>query len=205
MQVKNESSKKKTEKRGIFNQIGYCISVVAWVAIVIFVGLLLCDASLSNSVEIWNIIAVGIMAVCIFGCALPYAFIGFADIKESKKIYIIAIAITTITMIVIPLILQGVYHATKNNIFITEDTQAVSKEIIYLKDENEAEQRIKVTSGNDIITVQFDANGKPYVEVMQYCTTVTTDNQNPWGRKFTETIKGWKQYEFHLPASKAND
>ena len=207
MQVKKVCSEEKHEKRRDLSIVKYCISGTIWIAIVTFVSFLMYGIYLTSEQGMWKVIGVGVLLVIIVGIGITSMFFGMADISDEKKrchFYKIAIVITAIAMILIPLILQGVYQATKENIIITEDTQAISERIIYLIDKNEVEQQI-VTSENDIITVQFEENIEPYVEIVQYCTTLTTDNQNPWGGTTTETIKEWKQYEFHLNALGTNN
>lgn len=202
MQVKKVCSEEKHEKRRDLSIVKYCIGGTIWIVIVTFISFLMYGIYLTSEQGRWKVIGVGVLLVIIVGIGMTSMFLGIADIRDAKKrchFYKIAIVITAIAMILIPLILQGVYQATKENIIITEDTQTISERIIYLIDKNEVEQQI-VTSENDIITVQFEENIEPYVEVVQYCTMLTTDNQNPWGRTTIETIKEWKQYEFHLNA-----
>lgn len=208
MQAKNEVSKKKNEKRNVVEIILGCIAVVVWLALTIFTSVLICGICLGKEIEIWKIIALGVCMIFILGIlATKIFFVEVLEIRCENKIkpYYITISITLITTLIVPLILQGVYRATKDNIVITENTSSVSEQIIYFTDEDEVAKQIQVANENDVIQVTFEENVQPYVEVLQYCTTVTTDNQNPWGRKYTETVKEWKQYEFHFPSAETNN
>lgn len=129
---------------------------------------------------------------------------GIDKTKHQRTLKIVALVVDVIVWLTIPFFLQGVYRGTNENIVETEKTYVVSTQVIYIN-EGGAEQPIQVETENDAILVHFEQNAQPYVEVVQYCTTLTTDNQNPWGRKTTETIKEWTQYEFHLPASEVSN
>lgn len=202
--------KKKTEKRktsAIRRNYG---TLVGWLGIVLFTSVFIWRASLDVEQKIWSLILCGAFLVFWLGGFMTIGIVKMLDKESQEKakryhIYRITIGITTVTMFIVPLILQGVYRATEDNIVITENTSSVSEQIIYFTDEDEIAKLIQVLTEKDAVQVTFEENVQPYVEVMQYCTTVTTDNQNPWGRKYTETVKEWKQYEFHFPLAKTNN
>lgn len=208
MQAKKEGSNKKTEKRNVGKIVLNCIVSVVWLTITIFTSVLICGVCLGKELEIWRIIAAGVCMIFVLGIlATKIFFVEILEIRCENKIkpYMITASITLITTLIIPLILQGVYRATEDNIVITENTSSVSEQIIYFTDEDEIAKQIQVATENDVIQVTFEENVQPYVEVLQYCTTVTTDNQNPWGKKYTETVKEWKQYEFHLQSAETSN
>lgn len=214
MQVKNGTSENEGKKRKVAGIILACCLTVVWVAFQIFIIIFVWPAYLIKEQDLYQMIMIPVSAVSVLGFILPYFFLDLANIKDKKKrrhIFMVTLGITAITTLIGPLALQGVYQATKENIVITENTDVANTEIIdftetdYLIDANELKQQLEVVGENDVIEVHFEQDVQPYVEVVKYCTTLTMDNQNPWGRKTTETIKEWTQYEFHLPASEASN
>lgn len=204
MQVKDGTSGNEGKKRDILNIILSSIIVVAWIAGVIIVSFFEWPLFLMKQMELESRIILFTGMTFVLGIFYPYIFLEMGNIKDKKKrrhTFIFTLGIAVITMVIIPLALQGVYNATKENIVVTEDTYVVSKETINL----ETKPQFKANLEGDVIIVQAESNIKPYVEIVKYCTTLTTDNQNPWGSKTTETIKEWTQYEFHITAPEEND
>lgn len=204
MQVKNEVSGNESRKWSAGDVILIYALIVMWM------GIQISYCSVWSTCIVRELgqgeIIMSFLYVIPMGLVYPQVVRLFTKNKKTiRRITMVSIGTTIIIAILVPLALQGIYYGTKENIVETEETYAVGTETIYFMSEDGTERQINVNTENDVIVVHLEQNVQPYVKVVQYYTTLTTDNQNPWGRKETNVIKEWTQYEFHLPASEVNN